>query len=138
MESQKEVERQLYQFQYIKQQRDMFQNQLELMSASLNNMRNTKFTLENIKEGVKLNDEILVPIGGIINVKATIKDTQKVLLYISQDVVVEKSVDGAIEYLDKTIEEHNKQIEFLGKQLQNLDANLQGLSQNLQQYLPQR
>ncbi len=138
MESQKEVERQLYQFQYIKQQRDMFQNQLELMSASLNNMRNTKFTLENIKEGIKPNDEILVPIGGIINVKATIKDTQKVLLYISQDVVVEKSVDGAIKYLDKTIEEHNKQIEFLGKQLQNLDANLQGLSQNLQQYLPQR
>ena len=132
MESSQEYQEQLLKFRYFKEQRDMFQGQLELINASLGNVMNTKTTIENIKEGVKENDEILVPIGGLVNIKATIKDPEKVLLAVTQDVVIEKDLDSSIEFLDKLIEQHNKQLQFLQTQIQNIDVNLQQISQTLQ------
>lgn len=117
----------IYQFRYLKEQRDMFANQLEIVNASLNNLMNTKATTENLKN-VKEGEEILVPIGGLINIHATIKDPKKILLYISQDVVIEKDLDSSIEFIDKIIGQHNEQLQFLRTQIQNLDLNLQNMS----------
>ncbi len=133
MEPSQEYQDQLMRFRYLKEQRDMFQGQLEFVKASLSNIMKTKNTIENLKEGINEDDEILVPIGGLVNVKASIKDTKKVLLAVTQDVVVEKDLDGATEFLDKLIEQHNQQIQFLTTQLQNLDVNLQQISQIIQQ-----
>lgn len=121
----------LQQFKYLKDQRDMVSNQLDIINASLGNLMNTKITIENFKN-LKEGEEILVPIGGIINVRATIKNPDKVLLYVSQDVVIEKDLDNSIEYIDKLIGQHNDQLEYLSKQIQNLDLNLQGMSQSFQ------
>ena len=122
----------LYQFKYLKEQRDMFQGQLEVIRASLSNLMNTKTTVENLKE-LKEGEEILVPIGGLINLSATIKNPQKLLLYVSQDVVIEKDLDSSIEYIDKLISQHNEQMQFISQQIHNLDLNLQSMSQAFQQ-----
>ncbi|MFX1327996.1 MAG: prefoldin subunit alpha [Promethearchaeota archaeon] len=132
MESSKEYQEQIFKFRYFKEQRDMFQGQLEIINASLGNVLNTKRTVENLKEGVDNNDEILVPIGGLVNIKASIKEPEKILLAVTKDVVIEKDLDGTLEFLDKLIEQHNKQIEFLSTQLQNIDINLQEVSQKIQ------
>jgi prefoldin alpha subunit len=132
MESSQEYQEHLMKFRYLKEQRDMLQGQLEIINASLGNLINTKNTIENLKEGVNQDDEILVPIGGLVNVKASIKEPEKVLLAVTQDVIIEKDLDGAIEFLDKLIEQHNQQIQFLKTQLQNIDVNLQEISQNIQ------
>ena len=132
LEESRETQQQLYKFRYLKEQRDMFQEQMEIINASRSNIINTRTTLENIKSGVKENDEILVPIGGIVNIKASIKEPDNVLLIVNQDVVIEKNIDGAIEFLEKIIEQHNKQIEFLNNQLQNLNINLNEISNALQ------
>ena len=124
---------QLQMFSYLKQQRDVYQGQLEYVNAILVNILNTKTTLENLKEGVEVGDEILLPIGGIVNIKANIKDTEKVLVAVTQDVVIEKDLDDAIEFLDKRIEQHNKEIQFIRTQLQNFEVNMQKTSQLLQQ-----
>ncbi len=121
----------LYQFKYLKDQRDMFANQLEFVNASLNNLMNTKVTTENLKN-VKEGEEILVPIGGLLNIYATIKNPNKVQLYISQDVLIEKDLDSSIEFIDKVIEQHNEQLQFLRTQIQNLDLNLQNMSMAFQ------
>ena len=131
MESQN-YQDQLQMFSYLKQQRDVYQGQLEYVNAILANYLNTKATLENLKEGVNVGDEILVPIGGIANIKATIKDTEKVLVAVTQDVIIEKDLDGAIEFLETRIEQHNKEIQFIRTQLQNFEMNLQKTSQQLQ------
>ncbi len=131
MESQN-YQDQLQMFSYLKQQRDLYQGQLEYVNAILANYLNTKATLENLKEGVDVGDEILVPIGGIANIKATIKDTEKVLVAVTQDVIIEKDLDGAIEFLEKRIEQHDKEIQFIRTQLQNFEVNLQKTSQLLQ------
>jgi len=131
MESQN-YQDQLQMFSYLKQQRDAYQGQLEYVNAILANIFNTKATLENLKEGVEVGDEILLPIGGIVNIKATIKDTEKVLVAVTQDVIIEKDLNGAIEFLEKRIEQHNKEMQFIRTQLQNFEVNLQKTSQFLQ------
>lgn len=133
MEPSQNYQEQLQIYRILKEQRDMYQGQLEILNVSRSNIVNTKTTIKNIKEGVKENDEILVPIGGLANIKASIKDTEKVLLAITQDVVIEKSLDGAIELLDKRIAQHDKEIQFIRTQLQSIDLNLQKASQLLQQ-----
>ena len=132
MEPSQEYQAQLMRFQELKEHRDMLQNQLEFVNVSLSNVINTKKTVENLKEGVNIDDEILVPIGGHIFVKASIKDTNKILLAVSQDVVIEKDLESAKEYLDNLIEQHNQQIQFLATQIQKRDQALQQLSQNFQ------
>jgi len=132
MQSSQEYQDQLLKFRYLKEQNDMFRNQLELINASLGNVLNTKNTVENLKEGVNEGDEILVPIGGLVHIKADIKETKKVLLAVTQDVVIEKDLDSTIEFLENLIEQHNKQIQFLRQQLQALEGNLQEVSQLLQ------
>ena len=132
MKSSKEHQEQLYKFRYLKEQNEMFKNQLEIINASLGNVLNTKKTVENLKDGVNEGDEILVPIGGLVNIKASIKDTKKVLLAVTRDVVIEKDLDKTVEFLEKMIEQHNKQIQFLRTQIQALEGELEGISQFLQ------
>lgn len=127
----------MYQFRYLREQRDMLASQLDFISASLRNLINTKTTVANLKD-LKDGEEILLPLGGIINVKATIKNPEKVLVFVNQDVVIEKDIDTSIEFVDKLIEQHNQQIEYLQSQLQNLDVNIARMSQILQQAVPQQ
>ncbi|MHA2130519.1 MAG: prefoldin subunit alpha [Promethearchaeota archaeon] len=133
MENSQNYQEQLQIFRILREQRDMYQGQLEILNVSRSNILNTKTTIENAKEGVKENDDILLPVGGLAHIKAQIKDTEKVLLAVTQDVVIEKSLDGAIEILEKRIEQHDKEIQFIRTQLQNIDLNLQKSSQLLQQ-----
>lgn len=122
----------LYQFRYLKENRDMIENQLEIVDASLKNLLVTKTTLENLKS-LKEGDEVLIPIGGLANVKANIKEPEKILLFVSQDVVVEKNIDNSMEYVEKLISQHNDQIKNLRTQMQNIEANLREMSQQIQQ-----
>jgi len=138
MENNQDLEQQLSQYRYIKEQRDMFQGQFEIINASLGNLYTTKLTLDNLKEGVNENDEILVPIGGLASIKATIKDTKKVLVYVKNDVIIEKSVEEAIEFISNLIEQHITQLKFLQERVFNLDLNLQSMNQMLQNRMTQR
>ncbi|MFW9899558.1 MAG: prefoldin subunit alpha [Candidatus Thorarchaeota archaeon] len=131
MENSQEANKLLYDFRNLKEQRDMFANQLEIINVSLNNLMNTKTTIENLKN-VKEGEEILVPVGGLINLQATIKNPSRILFYISQDVVIEKDLDSATEFIDKIIGQHNEQQQYLRTQIQNLDLNLQNMSRSFQ------
>ncbi len=137
LENSQNAQELLYQFRYLREQRDMLASQFDFISASLRNLTNTKTTVTNLKD-LKGGEEILLPLGGIINVKATIKNPEKVLVFVNQDVVIEKDIDASIEFVDKLIEQHNQQIQFLQTQIQNLDTNLARMSQTLQQAVPQQ
>ncbi|NHJ19962.1 MAG: prefoldin subunit alpha [Candidatus Lokiarchaeota archaeon] len=138
MENDQSLEVQLSQYRYIKEQRDIFQGQFEIINASLGNLYTTKLTLDNLKDGVNDNDEILIPIGGLVNIKATLKETKKVLVYVKNDTVIEKTVEEAIEFVTKLIEQHNTQLKFLQERIYNLDLNLQSMNQILQNRMSQQ
>ena len=138
MENDQNLEQQLSQFRYFKDQRDMLQGQFEIINASLGNLYTTKLTLDNLRDGVNENDEILIPIGGLVSIKATIKDTKKVLVYVKNDTIIEKTVEEAIEFISKLIEQHNTQLKFLQERIYNLDLSLQGINQILQNKMAQQ
>jgi prefoldin alpha subunit len=138
MENSQNLDQALSQYRYIKEQKDMFQGQFEIINASLGNLYTTKLTLDNIKEGVTENDEILVPIGGLVSIKASIKNTEKVLVFVKNDTIIEKTVEEAIEFITKLIEQHNTQLKFLQERIFNLDLNLQNLNQMLQSRMTQQ
>jgi prefoldin alpha subunit len=132
MENNQNFEKQLQQFRYLKEQRDMFQGQFELVNASLGNLYTTKKTLDNLQEGIDENDEILIPIGGIVSIRGAVKDTKKVLVSITKDIVIEKTTEESIEFIDKLMNQHNEQLKFLKERIQTLDYNLQGINQMFQ------
>lgn len=132
MENNQNFEKQLQQFRYIKEQRDMFQGQFEIVNASLGNLFTTKKTLDNLKDGVDENDEILIPIGGLVSIKGSIIDTKKVLVFVNQDTVIEKTIEESIEFINKLMKQHNEQLNFLKERILTLDYNLQGINQMLQ------
>lgn len=132
MEKNQNLQNQLYQLRILREQRDMYQGQLEIINASLGNYLNTKYTLQNLKDGVKDNDEILIPVGGVVGVKASIQDTEKFLLFIGKDTVIEKNIDESIEYIEKLIQQHSEQIKSISEVVQKLDLNIQGMSQSIQ------
>ncbi|MHA1509648.1 MAG: prefoldin subunit alpha [Promethearchaeota archaeon] len=133
-----QFEQQVNQYRYLKEQRDVFQGQFEMINASLGNLFTTKRTLDSLLEGVSEDDEILIPIGGLASIRATIKDTKKVLVAVNQDTVIEKTVEEAIEFLNKLIEQHNNQLKFLKERIYALDMNLQGMNQMLQNRMTQQ
>lgn len=137
MENNQKFEQQLNQFRYLKEQRDVFQGQFEIINASLGNLFTTKRTLESL-EGVNENDEILIPIGGLASIKATIKDTKNVLVSVNQDTVIEKTGEEAVEFLNTLIEQHNNQLKFLKERIFALDMNLQGMNKMLQNKMSQQ
>ena len=132
MENNQNFEKQLQQFRYLKEQRDMFQGQFEIVNASLGNLYTTKKTLDNLKDDIDENDEILIPIGGLVSIKGSIKDTKKVLVSITQDIVIEKTVEESIEFINKLMKQHNEQLKFLKERILTLDYNLQGINQMFQ------
>jgi len=138
MENNQNFDQQLNQYRYLKEQRDMFQGQFEIVNASLRNLFTTKRTLDSLLEDVSENDEILIPIGGLASIKATIKDAKNVLVSVNQDTVIEKTVEEAIEFLTKLIDQHNVQLKFLKERIFALDLNLQGMNQILQNRMAQQ
>jgi len=138
MEQSQNFQRQLSQFRYLQEQRDIYQNQFELMNASLLNFQNSKKTIQNIMDGVKEEDEILIPIGGIVSIKATIKDTNNALLFVGQDIAIEKSLGESIEFIDKLIEKYSESMKFIIERLQSIEFALQGMGESLQGTLNQK
>lgn len=121
-----------YQFQHLREQKDMYEQNLDIIQASLSNLNNTRRTIENL-HNVEDNEEILVPVGGMINLRAKIMNPEKVLLSVSDDIVIEKDLDRSKEFIEKLIEQHKNQIEFLNEQIDKIEANLQGISQMFRQ-----
>ncbi|MHA1106513.1 MAG: prefoldin subunit alpha [Promethearchaeota archaeon] len=132
MEQSQNFQRQLSQFRYLQEQRDIYQNQFELMNASLLNFQNSKKTIENIMDGVKEDDEILIPIGGIVSLKASIKDTNNALLFVGQDIAIEKSLGESIEFIDKLVEKYSGSMKIIIERLQSIELALQGMGESLQ------
>ncbi|TXT61537.1 MAG: Prefoldin subunit alpha [Promethearchaeota archaeon] len=136
MENTQNSQQLAYQFQHLREQKGMYEQNLDIIQASLNNLINTRKTIENLHE-VEDGEEILLPVGGMINLRANIVNPDKVLLSVSDDIVIEKNLDRSKEFIEKLIEQHRDQIEFLNEQIDKIEANLQGISQVFRQGLSQ-
>ncbi|MEM1509090.1 MAG: prefoldin subunit alpha [Thermofilaceae archaeon] len=72
---------------------------IDLLNVSLNELTAAKSAVDelvNVKEG----EEVLVPVGAGIYVKANISNTKIVLVSIGANIIVERSLEEAKKYLD--------------------------------------
>lgn len=79
---------------------DELRRRIELLNAALGEMAAAKSALEEV-EKLETGEEILVPLGSGVYLKATIADKQSALLALGADVVVERSFSEIREYLDR-------------------------------------
>lgn len=124
-------------FNQLRETKQMYEQNLDLMDASLNNLKVTKETIENLDQ-LEEGEEILLPVGGLIHIKANIKEPKKVLLSVADDTVVEKTVGDSIEFVEKLIDQHQEQVNFLRSQVEQIESRLQYISQIFQRGMGQQ
>ncbi len=72
---------------------------IDLLNVSLNELTAAKSAVDelaNVKEG----EEVLVPVGAGVYIKANVSNTKIVLVAIGANIIVERSLDEAKKYLD--------------------------------------
>ncbi|RLF05505.1 MAG: prefoldin subunit alpha [Thermoprotei archaeon] len=94
-------------------------NRIELINVAINDM---EIALYSLKEISKLmgGETILVPIGGNIMVRASYLKNEKVLVNVGSGVVVEKSFDEAISYIENRIKLLREELQKRTSEYQNV------------------
>ncbi len=127
-----------YSRQYEAQAQEV-QMQLGLLEQSIRATQITLETIENFKD-LQDNQEILLPLGNLVFVKAKLADSSNVLVDIGASVVLEKSVDKAVESLTQRMEELTQRqmqlkqgLQQLVQQMEQLRAEIENLVRKMQQ-----
>ena len=60
------------------------------------------------------------------------------MLFVGQDIAIEKSLGESIEFIDKLIEKYSESMKFIIERLQSIEFALQGMGESLQGALNQK
>ncbi len=126
-----QVQSMYYEFQMINQQVEELSDQKDVLNQELNQLNNTIEALSEIRK-VESEEEILVPLSQGIFARATIKNTETLLVNVGAETLVKKDIDSTKEILNGRI---SRMKEFLGQtqnNIQSLQQRAQQISQELQ------
>ncbi len=117
--------------QFLQDQAKMLASNIEMLSIYLQELATSKVTLEGIQT-LKKGDEILVPIGASSFIRARIDDTEKVIVGIGANVSMNKTMEQALEGLEKRItftqsriKENDEKYRVVATKLEELSAKAQ-------------
>ncbi|MCD6513129.1 MAG: prefoldin subunit alpha [Thermoplasmata archaeon] len=125
-----DVERELYKLQQHQEQIEDIYAQIELIERLIKDYERTVDTLIEI-EKMEGEREAMLPIGGNLFLYATIKDTRKVVARVGGKVMIEKSVNRAIDFVNKRIEELKRSEESLIKTANDIREKMEEISKKL-------
>jgi prefoldin alpha subunit len=120
----------------IEQYKEQLEQQSSYIQAAILDYNKAKITLENIKD-TKIENEILVPIGGNTFITAKASDTSKVLYNIGAGYVTEKKATDVIKNIDEKIEELQKSQEKVISLIQNIELQANEASEKAQKLINQ-
>jgi prefoldin alpha subunit len=100
------------------------QQRLQIVTASLSELRMAKQSLEDLKD-VDPENNLLVPIGGAAFINAKLGEIDKVVMGIGANVSVEMSFDDAVTDVTERIEEMEKARGSIEQQLHQIMAQLE-------------
>ncbi len=109
----------------------ILQQRVDLLNQLISNIETTLNSLESIKNLGKDN-VVLFPLGGLVYVKSKILSTDKILVNIGAGVVLEKSIDDAIQFLKNKQRELKLELESTLISLRQATARLQEISAALE------
>ena len=118
-------------FQMASQQLNKLNQHFSLITSKVLELKNLDQSLSDL-ESVKLNEEILVPFGAGILIKASIKDSKDVLMNVGSDIVVEKSTSDSKKLIQQQITELETALEETEKEIINLGTGLEMLKKELE------
>ncbi|KAA0003119.1 MAG: prefoldin subunit alpha [Thermoplasmata archaeon] len=125
------IQRDIALLQGYQERMDAVYQQVEVIEELVAEYRRARATLEEIGKAEK-GRNFLVPIGGNIFLHASLEDNSTVLTGIGRNVLVEKSVTKALEFIDKRIEDFLKEEERLIKISQEIKEKVDELAKKLQ------
>lgn len=113
------------------QQAEVYSRQLGIMEEGIREGNAATETLRALLEAG--NSTILMPIGGGVNVRARIEHPDETYVNIGSDIILQKTNEGAISYLQDRIAEMEASGKNLTEVLQKIDAQVKDISKRLEQ-----
>ena len=123
--------------QFLQDQAKMLASNIEMLSIYLQELATSKVTLEGIQT-LKKGDEILVPIGASSFIRARIDDTEKVIVGIGVNVSMNKTMEQALEGLEKRITFTQSRIKENDEKYRAVATKLEELSAKAQEILEKK
>jgi prefoldin alpha subunit len=121
---------QTYLNQYT-QQAEVYSRQLGMMEEGI---REANASIETLKALAEAGEApVFMPIGGGLNIRATIIQPDEVFVSIGSDIIVQKTNEGAISYLQDRIKEMEATAKNLTEVLQKIDAQVKDIQKRLEQ-----
>lgn len=130
MSDEKESTKNMLLLQEYQERMDAIYQQVRFIEELLGEYRRVKSALDEISKAKK-DDELILPIGGNVFVRASLEDNSNVLTGVGGGVVTEKSINKAVSFVDKKIEELLKEEDSLIETSQDLKAKVEELSKKL-------
>jgi len=113
------------------QQAEVYSRQLGIMEEGI---REGNAAIETLKYLLEAGDStILMPVGGGVNVRARVEHPDEIYVNIGSEIILQKTNDGAISYLQDRIAEMDASGKNLTEVLQKIDAQVKDISKRLEQ-----
>ena len=126
-EKQRELQGLSAEIELLQGQSNVHSQNLELLTVSLSEMRQTLETLEEIKT-TEPGREILMPLGTGSFIKSTLKENDRVMIGVGAGYSIEKNVDEAKAIVDKRIQEVDSAVQKTRERLSEISARLEELT----------
>lgn len=131
-----DVQRMALTLDVLKRQANELGGQLEMMENYIAGMNVTKTTIDQLKQ-VSPGQEIILPIGNSAFIEAKITDPSKILMAVSRDVVIQKSVENADAYANKMLKIYNESQEKLSTRLDQIVGQINQIQPQLEAIMRQ-
>lgn len=127
---------QLYsQYQLVLNQLQIYDNQVEQVSSAIDELSTNIITLEGLEKN-KDNKDVVIPLGGLVLLKAQLLNIKEILLNVGSGVIVPINVTKGKDILTKRREDMFEVLKKLSDdrtQLENIANNLKYQLQSIQQ-----
>lgn len=120
------------QYQSVVEQLQILEGQLDNLSSVINEIDMAILTINGIQNN-KADEEIIIPIGGMVMLKANLTGIKEILVNIGSGVTVPMEIDAAL----KQIESRKSEMVEYQKRLLDDQKKLSEIAHNLQNYLNQ-
>ncbi|MGQ9720067.1 MAG: prefoldin subunit alpha [Candidatus Jordarchaeum sp.] len=130
-EDERNLERIIAQLNTYEQQAQILQRRIDLINASLQEITLSSESLDELKN-VGEDNEVLMPLGSGVYVRAKIIDKEKVIFSLGSDIAAEKDITGTQLSLDQRSMALQGALQSTGQQLQQIINTMNELNRTAQ------
>ncbi|MHA1733964.1 MAG: prefoldin subunit alpha [Promethearchaeota archaeon] len=120
-----EAQRKALLFQYLEREVASLESQRDFINNLITGIKITRQTIEELKKA-EAGQEVVLPVGNSAFIKATVPDPSKLLVAVSNDVIIEQPLDKANDYTEGLLKKYE---ESRGKILEAIEGRVAQMNQ---------